>query len=421
MKNYLLLIVIVIVSCTKDEITVNNPVPSTELPPPSFNIPPLTNTTEPDFEYNGGDITISTKEDFLKYRGLIIEEVSGDFNITVDWIFLDGSSDDPSRLTENIELIEGDANIVTNREFSMENLVRVDGVYSVEGHDIKDDNLLYAKKIILDYEEDYEIKAVYTDEVSLNLGDDQTSKSASSSKGALRNVDVHAYHTSLLAITDFTTVNLPTIRTFEPPMPATEIYPTFKQTESNQYGVIESEFVKQIILGGHVKVNKIISNSMDVLEINNTYLESLIVESTSVKNISMPFLKTINDLTFNCSGVNEFNAPELLSISGTLTLSGISVVTIDKVTTIGTLTVTSGNKINLPSVETITTSTLPSNVRLSASSASGLSAGPTGGSSSVSSSGTSSSGTSSSSDGHTSGGSGHTSGGSGHTSGSSGG
>ena len=33
-----------------------------------------------------------------------------------------------------------------------------------------DDNLLYAKSISLDYEDNYEIKTVYTDEIKLNVG-----------------------------------------------------------------------------------------------------------------------------------------------------------------------------------------------------------------------------------------------------------
>ena len=430
MKNYFLLIILVIIGCTKDEPTTIIPPTSNELPPPSFSIPPVSLNPEPDFEYNGGDITIASKEDFLKYRGLVIKEVSGDFNITVDWAFLDGSSDDPSSVTKNIEIIEGDATIVTNNEFSMESLVRVDGVYSVEGHDIRDDNLLYAKKIKLSYEENYEVKPVYSDgiELNLNLGkwkikkskefEGVASKSQNSSKvNNLNTISIVMYHTSLLADVIFDLTNLPTVRDVAPEMPETAIYPTFTQTESTQDGVIESESVEQITLGGHIKVNKIISNSLETLAINNTALDNLTVQSTSVEEISMPLLTTITSLILDCKIVNEFVAPSLVSLD-TLTLTGVSVATLEAVETIVTLTVVSGNKINLPSVETISTSTLPSNVRLIASSSSGLSSGPTGGGGGGTSSSSSSS---SSSDDHNSGGSGHNSGGSspGHNSGGS--
>ena len=72
----------------------------------------------------------------------------------------------------------------------------------------------------------------------------------------------------------------------------------------------------------------------------------------------MPLLTTITSLILDCKIVKEFVAPKLVSLD-TLTLTGISVVTLEAVETIGTLTVVSGNKINLPSVETISTSTLP--------------------------------------------------------------
>ena len=145
MKKIALLIVLFIAACTKDEPTVYDPAPSTELPPPSFTIPPVTNNPQPEFKYEGGDIIITSREEFLKYRGLEITEVTGNFEITVDWTFLKGSSDDPSSVTKHIEIVQGDVTVVTNNEFSMENLIRVDGQYSVEGHDIIDDNLLYAK------------------------------------------------------------------------------------------------------------------------------------------------------------------------------------------------------------------------------------------------------------------------------------
>jgi len=183
---------VILSSCSKDEDVITIP-PAVVIPPPSFTIPPVT-TPEPITppSYDGGDISISSIEDLDYYREINVQNITGNFELNLDWTYVDNSTSDPSVFTKNIETVTGDVtiNVSVNEEVSLENLVRVDGVYTVTGNDVSDESLLYAKTIELDYPGDYEIKAVYTDEVRLNLGDDQTSKSASSSKGGLRNVDV---------------------------------------------------------------------------------------------------------------------------------------------------------------------------------------------------------------------------------------
>ena len=376
----ILLLMLIIVACAKDDPAETTlPPVSNELPPPSFTIPPpVVSTPEPDFEYNGGDISISSREEFNKYKGLIIKKVTGDFKITVDWVFLDGSSGDPSSVTKHIEIVEGDVTIITTGEFSMENLIRVEGEYSVEGHDIEDDNLLYAKKIKLDYDDDYKVPPVYSDGIEINVGKWRIKKSSkfnNSSKGSERIIDIVLYHTSLAPLPNFTIESLPTIRAIAPIMPPVAIYPSFIQTDGVE-GVLASDAVDKVIMGGHVQIDKIVSNSIDELEINNTELESLIVESTSVKTIIIPLLEEVESLVIDCVGVDELAAPKLVEVTGTLSLAGVSDVSMESVTTINTLEISSGGEVDLPELDTVNTSSIAASVIVSSNAASGITQAP---------------------------------------------
>ena len=376
----ILLLMLIIVACAKDDPAETTlPPVSNELPPPSFTIPPpVVSTPEPDFEYNGGDISISSREEFNKYKGLIIKKVTGDFKITVDWVFLDGSSGDPSSVTKHIEIVEGDVTIITTGEFSMENLIRVEGEYSVEGHDIEDDNLLYAKKIKLDYDDDYKVPPVYSDGIEINVGKWRIKKSSkfnNSSKGSERIIDIVLYHTSLLLVPSFSVESLPPIRTIAPIMPPVAIYPSFIQTDGVE-GVLSSDAVDKVIMGGHVQIEKIVSNSINALEINNTELSSITVESTSVESISIPLLEAVEDLVIDCSGVDELDAPALLNVSGTLSLTGVQAVSLESVTSINTLSISSGGIVDLPVLDTVITSSIAASVAVISSAASGIASAP---------------------------------------------
>ena len=417
---------VILISCSKEEDVITIP-PAGAIPPPSFVIPPVT-TPEPSTppSYDGGDISISSTEDLDYYRELNVQNITGNFELNLDWTYVDNSTSDPSVFTKNIETVTGDVtiNVSVNEEVSLENLVRVDGVYTVTGNDVSDESLLYAKTIELDYPGDYEIKAVYTDEVRLNLGDDQTSKSASSSKVGLRNVDVHAYHTSLLADTDFTPANLPSIRTIAPPMPATAIYPSFVQTDHTDSKQIVSNNISSITFSGHVVCEKIVSTSLTTLNINNSHKSSLEVISSSLTTLLMPDVAELNSLSITAPSLQSFVALSLVKVLTKITLSGILNVEFTSLTTIGAFEVISGSNIKLPKLDALPTETiLPASVRVESSVAgiaqSGASAGSgSSGSSSTSDSSTHNSGGSTT---HDSGGSStHDSGGS-HNSGGSGG
>ena len=411
--KFALISVLVLSSFTKDDDpVVSTTPPSTTLPPPTVAPPILTPPTpEVPPSYSGGDISITSQDELDYYQELVVKNVTGDLNLYIDWVYVDGSTNDPSVFTKNIETVSGDVTVKVSvsEELSFENLVRVDGNYSVTGRDVFDDNLLHAKTIELDYPGDYEIKAIFTDEVRLNLGDDQTSKSASSSKIGLRNVDVHAYHTSLLADTDFTPANLPSIRTIAPVMPATPIYPSFVQTDHTESKQIVSNNISSITFSGHVVAEKIVSTSLTTLSINNSHKSSLEVISSSLTTLEMPNVAELNSLSITAPSLQSFVALSLVKVLTKITLSGILSVEFSSLTTIGALEVISGSNIKLPKLAALPTETiLPASVRVESSVAgiaqSGVIAGGT-----------------TTSNGHTSGGSGHTSGGSGHTSGTSGG
>jgi len=415
-----LISVLVLSSCTKDDDpVVSTTPPSTTLPPPTVAPPVLTPPTpEVPPSYSGGDISITSQDELDYYQKLVVKNVTGDLNLDIDWVYVDGSTNDPSVFTKNIETVSGDVTVKVSvsEELSFENLVRVDGNYSVTGRDVFDDNLLHAKTIELDYPGDYEIKAIFTDEVRLNLGDDQTSKSASSSKIGLRNVDVHAYHTSLLADTDFTPANLPSIRTIAPPMPATAIYPSFVQTDHTDSKQIVSNNISSITFSGHVVAEKIVSTSLTTLSINNSHKSSLEVISSSLTTFEMPNVAELNSLSITAPSLQSFVALSLVKVLTKITLSGILSVEFSSLTTIGALEVISGSNIKLPKLAALPTNTiLPSSIRVESSVAGIAQSGVTAGG------GSTSSGHSSGGSGHSSGSSGHSSGGSGHTSGSSGG
>ena len=418
---------VILISCSKDEDVITTIPPAGELPPPSFVIPPVT-TPEPSTppSYDGGDISISSTEDLDYYREINVQNITGNFELNLDWTYVDNSTSDPSVFTKNIETVTGDVtiNVSVNEEVSLENLVRVDGVYTVTGNDVSDESLLYAKTIELDYPGDYEIKAVYTDEVRLNLGDDQTSKSASSSKIGLRNVDVHAYHTSLLADTVFTPANLPSIRTIAPPMPATAIYPSFVQTDHTDSKQIVSNNISNITFSGHIVAEKIVSTSLTNLSINNSHHSSLEVNCSSLTTFEMPNVTELNSLSITAPSLQSFVATSLIKVITKITLSGVLSVEFSSLTTVDSFEVISGSNIKLPKLAALPTGTIfPTNLTVVSSVAgiaqSGASAGSgSSGSSSTSDSSTHNSGGSTT---HDSGGSStHDSGGS-HNSGGSGG
>jgi hypothetical protein len=364
-----LISVLVLSSCTKDDDpVVSTTPPSTTLPPPTVAPPVLTPPTpEVPPSYSGGDISITSQDELDYYQELVVKNVTGDLNLDIDWVYVDGSTNDPSVFTKNIETVSGDVTVKVSvsEELSFENLVRVDGNYSVTGRDVLDDNLLHAKTIELDYPGDYEIKAIFTDEVRLNLGDDQTSKSASSSKIGLRNVDVHAYHTSLLADTDFTPANLPSIRTIAPPMPATAIYPSFVQTDHTDSKQIVSNNISSITFSGHVVAEKIVSTSLTTLSINNSHKSSLEVISSSLTTLEMPNVAELNSLSITAPSLQSFVALSLVKVLTKITLSGILSVEFSSLTTIGALEVISGSNIKLPKLAALPTNTiLPASVRV---------------------------------------------------------
>ena len=285
---------------------------------------------------------------------------------------------------------------------------------------------MYAKTIELDYPGDYEIKAVYTDEVRLNLGDDQTSKSASSSKIGLRNVDVHAYHTSLLADTGFTPANLPSIRTIAPPMPATAIYPSFVQTDHTDSKQIVSNNISNITFSGHIVAEKIVSTSLTNLSINNSHHSSLEVNCSSLTTLEMPNVTELNSLSITAPSLQSFVATSLIKVITKITLSGVLSVEFSSLTTVDSFEVISGSNIKLPKLAALPTGTIfPTNLTVVSSVAGIAQSGASAGSGSSGSSSTSTSDSSTHNSGgsttHDSGGSStHDSGGS-HNSGGSGG
>jgi hypothetical protein len=366
-RIFLLLALVVFVQCTKDEDpTVPTVPPTTTLPPPSIT-PPVINppTTNEPTPYTSGDITISSKADLDAYNWQQISTVTGDLTLSIDWAFVDGSTNDPSVFTSNIEVVTGNVTINTTSEISLENLVKVGGNYSVTGHDIVDDNLLYAQSVSLDYPGDYIVEAIYTDEVKLNLDEPTTSKSASTSKLFLRNVSIHAYHTSLLIDTNFTAANPPSVRTTPPAMPATPIYPVFSQVNSAATGVLQSENISNVTFSGHIAVEKIVSNSVATLNVNNSNLPALEVVSTSLTVFTMPNVVELNSLNVNAPKLEAFVAISLTRVVTKITLSGIVSVEFTSLTVIGSLEVLSGSNIKLPKLAALPTETvLPSNVRV---------------------------------------------------------
>ena len=383
-KIYLLFAVLFVITCAKEEDPIVTP-PAVVIPPPSFVIPPVTPpepSTPP--SYDGGDISISSREDLDYYREINVQNITGNLVMLVDWSFVEGSTNDPSVFTSKIEQVTGDVTINTTSEISFESLVKVGGDYFVSGHDVIDDNLLYAKSIGLDYNGDYQVKAVYTDVIGLNLSDEQqTSKfqGRHTRKQNKRNVDIETYHTSLLEDEDFTADNLPEIRTVPPTMPAIPIFVPFIQldfvlsydsssttnslplpslslieyVETNDVSnSIISDNITNFTMGGHVEVDKIESNSLEKLEVNNTELNNLEVDCSVLEEFKMPNLIELVSIILNLpkvdklefpllasitnisvTGVNEFSSPLLETIKGNFTLSGVSTAGLPKLETLG--------------------------------------------------------------------------------------
>ena len=379
-KIYLLFVALLVITCAKEEDPIVTP-PAVVIPPPSFVIPPVTppETSTPP-SYDGGDISISSREDLDYYREINVQNITGNFELNLDWTYVDNSTSDPSVFTKNIQTVTGDVsiNVSTNEEVSLENLLKVGGNYSVTGADVIDDNLLYAKSISLDYEDNYEIKTVYTDEIKLNVGKwkIKKNKSFSTSKNFLGNISMTAYHTDLfnLNLEDVITGDvsgttyIDSLRETLPVMPDDNpVYTEFRQIsdEPSTSGSIISDNISSITIGGHINVNKITSESCTEIKINNTELPSIEVVSTSVVTFEMPNLIELVSIILNLpkvdklefpllvsitnisvTGVNEFSSPLLETIKGNFTLSGVSTAGLPKLETLGG------------------TSSLPSNVNL---------------------------------------------------------
>ena len=75
---------VILISCSKDEDVITIP-PAGAIPPPSFVIPPVT-TPEPSTppSYDGGDISISSREDLDYYREINVQNITGNLVMLVD-------------------------------------------------------------------------------------------------------------------------------------------------------------------------------------------------------------------------------------------------------------------------------------------------------------------------------------------------
>ena len=92
-----LISVLVLSSCTKDDDpVVSTTPPSTTLPPPTVAPPVLTPPTpEVPTSYSGGDISITSQDELDYYQELVVKNVTGDLNLDIDWVYVDGSTNDP--------------------------------------------------------------------------------------------------------------------------------------------------------------------------------------------------------------------------------------------------------------------------------------------------------------------------------------
>ena len=439
MKNLLYIaLFFFVLSCTKDDepITSTTPPPSTVLPPPTVAPPIITppTVTEPT-PYTTGDITISSTEELDAYREQEVKTVTGNLVMLVDWSFVEGSTNDPSVFTSKIEQVTGDVTINTTSEISFESLVKVGGDYFVSGHDVIDNNLLYAKSISLDYEQDYKIETVYTDEIKLGVGRwklKKQSKTFSSSRNFLGTIQISAYHTDLFDfdLDDEFNSDMGTIDEYRQVIPTMPVNPVFTDLSEisdddseTDIGTISSDNISSFTVGGHIKILKLVSNSIKVFNLNNTVLPSFIIESTSITTFTMPFIKEMESLTVITPQLENFAAPQLEKVENSLTISAVLNVSFIKLVSVGSLEMESGNLLNLPVLQTFESLTISADVKITSSNTSisqtpsggggstGIAAGSTGGGTEGHESGTT---------GHQSGTTGHQSGTSGHQSGNSG-
>jgi len=98
-KIYLLFAALLVITCAKEEDPIVTP-PAVVIPPPSFVIPPVTPpepSTPP--SYDGGDISIFSREDLDYYREINVQNITGNLVMLVDWSFVEGSTNDPSVFT----------------------------------------------------------------------------------------------------------------------------------------------------------------------------------------------------------------------------------------------------------------------------------------------------------------------------------
>ena len=193
--------------------------------------------------------------------------------------------------------------------------MKVVGSYTIKGHDVDDQNLLYANYINLDYEGDYIVNNVFTRQLSLNLDDGGSSKKSTSSKaGFARTVNIVARHLRYWPIMDAISIAaVPTIRKMEIILPLKPSTPKFKQMGLTVDEELISDNVESFAFGGHLSIKKINSNSIKSLDVSGTYLPELDVKSTSLKTISIPNLITMDKLVIDAP-CESFEAASLTSV-----------------------------------------------------------------------------------------------------------
>ena len=421
-----------VLSCTKDDepITSTTPPPAAVLPPPTV-APPIINppSITESIPYTSGDIVISSKEDLDLYRKQEITSVTGGLYLNIDWDFVDNSTNDPSVFTSKIVFVTGDVEINTTSEISLISLIKVGGNYSVKGHDVVDNNLLFAESISLDYDQDYKIETVYTDEIELGVGKwkiKKKSKTFSSSRNFLGTIEISAYHTDLFDFDLEEEFNsdmdiIDEYRQVIPNMPVDPVFTDLREISNDDsetdIGTISSDNISSFTVGGHIKILKLVSNSIKVLNLNNTALPSFIVESTSLTTFTMPFIKEMESLTVITPLLENFAPPQLEKVENTLTISGISNVSFTELVSVGTLEMESGNLLNLPLLQTFESLIISADVKITSSNTS-ISQTPSGGGGTEG--GVATGDDNNDDDGHVSGLNGHQSGTSGHQSGNSG-
>jgi|GEM_PF-6181072 len=357
------LLILLIISCSKsDDSDETTPVSTTPTP-----VQPVSPTPVfVDDSYKFGDITISSSADLEEFSSDKIDEVVGDLTINVGWDYTAGSSSDPSEFTKNIEIVYGDVlvNITNNKSISFENLVKVVGSYTINGHDVDDQNLVYANYINLDYEGDYIVNNVFTRQITLNLDDGGSSKKSLSSKGLSRRLRMFSRHPRYYPVSIAPSrVNVHKIRSTPLILPIRPVVPKFKQKGLTRAEELNSDNVESIEIGGHTSLKKINSNSIKSLDVSSTILPELEVKSTSLKAISMPNITTMDKLVIDAP-CESFEAKSLITVKNKITLKNVVNIILNALKTCGILTVSNAGEINLNNFQNATSLFIPSTVKV---------------------------------------------------------